>query len=218
MSYQKPMSMYFKYDGKARPEIKSASTFDAILAGERTGTTRFPDWYKWNPALYDQLKQIPPGTELKFFDTPKMTNDSRVVTVKTVPTKRSKSLGLGGSAHELSYQDLVDNPQWLELWSKREGWLPSEGLNFFRKYGKGTQIPFEVVGDNRIAMPSPKQSAVQLPSGRMASDVLEPLGERLPRGISDDLGQQYLAMQETMKARQALQSLANFANKYDVPI
>lgn len=218
MSYQKPMSMYFKYDGKARPEIKSASTFDAILAGERTGTTRFPDWYKWNPALYDQLKQIPPGTELKFFDTPKMTNDSRVVTVKTVPTKRSKSLGLGGSAHELSYQDLVDNPQWLELWSKREGWLPNEGLNFFRKYGKGTQIPFEVVGDNRIAMPSPKQSAVQLPSGRMASDVLEPLGERLPRGISDDLGQQYLAMQETMKARQALQSLANFANKYDVPI
>lgn len=210
--------MYFKYDGKARPEIKSASTFDAILAGERTGTTRFPDWYKWNPALYDQLKQIPPGTELKFFDTPKMTNDSRVVTVKTVPTKRSKSLGLGGSAHELSYQDLVDNPQWLELWSKREGWLPSEGLNFFRKYGKGTQIPFEVVGDNRIATPSPKQSAIQLPSGRMASDVLEPLGERLPRGISDDLGQQYLAMQETMKARQALQSLANFANKYDVPI
>ena len=149
----KPMSMYFKYEGKARPEIKSASTFDAILAGERTGTTRFPDWYKWNPALYEQLKQIPPGAELKFFDTPKMNQQSRVVTVRTVPTKRSQSLGLGGSAHELTYQDLVDNPQWLELWSKREGWSPSEGLNFFRKYGKGTQIPFELVGDNRIATP-----------------------------------------------------------------
>jgi len=186
----KPMSMYFKYEGKARPEIKSASTFDAILAGERTGTTRFPDWYKWNPALYEQLKQIPPGTELKFFDTPKMTNDSRVVTVRTVPTKRSKSLGLGGSAHELTYQDLVDNPQWLELWSKREGWSPSEGLNFFRKYGKGTQIPFELVGDNRIATPMPIRQA---DSVSFASRPYTP-----PQRVSPDLGQQYLAMQDDL--------------------
>jgi hypothetical protein len=217
MSYQKPMSMYFKYDGKARPEIKSASTFDAILAGERTGTTRFPDWYKYNPALYEQLKQIPPGTELKFFDTQRMSPESRVVTVRTVPTKRSQSLGLGGSAHELTYQDLVDNPQWLELWSKREGWSPTEGLNFFRKYGKGTQIPFELVGDRRIATPVAKDSTVQLPIGRIASDVLEPRGEVLPRGIADDLGQQYLKAKEANKLRDSLAQLAAFANKHDVP-
>lgn len=147
------MSMYFKFDGKARPEIKSASTFDAILAGERTGTTRFPDWYKWNPALYDQLKQIPPGTELKFFDTEKMSNNSRVVTVKTVPSKLSAMRGGAGSTYELTRQDMIDSPQWLERWSQREGWSPSEGMSFFNKYGRGTQIPFELVGNNRIATP-----------------------------------------------------------------
>lgn len=187
----KPMSMYFKYDGKARPEIKSASTFDAILAGERTGTTRFPDWYKWNPALYEQLKQIPPGTEINFFDTPKMTNDSRVVTVRTVPTKRSQSLGLGGSAHELTYQDLVDNPQWLELWSKREGWSPSEGLNFFRKYGKGTQIPFELVGSNRIATPVVTNKDIE-------PNIFASRPYTQPQRIASDLGQQYLATQDDL--------------------
>ena len=63
----------------------------------------------------------------------------------------------------------------------------------------------------------PSSNWVPPKSRRMASDVLEPLGERLPRGGSDDLGQQYLAMQETMKTRQALQSLAAFANQYDIP-
>lgn len=217
----KPMSMYFKYEGKARPEIKSASTFDAILAGERTGTTRFPDWYKWNPALYDQLKQIPPGTELKFFDTPKMSPQSRVVTAKTVSTKRSQSLGLGGSAHELTYQDLVDNPQWLELWSKREGWSPTEGLNFFRKYGKGTQIPFEVVGNSPIATPVARPAVLNSqpqPVPRMADNIFASRPYTPPQRVSADLGQQYLTMQEAAKTRQALQSLADFANQYDIPI
>lgn len=57
----------------------------------------------------------------------------------------------------------------------------------------------------------------QLPIGRIASDVLEPRGEVLPRGIADDLGQQYLKAKEADKLRDSLAQLAAFANKHDIP-
>src|SRR3546814_16234203 len=37
-------SMYFKYGRDRRAGVSSESTFDAIVAGERTSTTRFPAW------------------------------------------------------------------------------------------------------------------------------------------------------------------------------
>jgi hypothetical protein len=37
-------TMYFSYGRDARSGLKSTTTFDAILAGERSSTTRFPSW------------------------------------------------------------------------------------------------------------------------------------------------------------------------------
>jgi len=91
--------------------------------------------------------------------------------------------------------------------------------NSLIRYASQLRRPIDSMGRRMaIDLSQPQVAPNPQPSmSAMASDVLEPLGERLPRGISDDLGQQYLAMQETMKARQALQSLAAFANQYDIP-
>ena len=37
-------TMYFSYRRDARSGLNSKTTFDAILAGERSSTTRFPAW------------------------------------------------------------------------------------------------------------------------------------------------------------------------------
>ena len=139
----------------------------------------------------------------------------------------------------------IDDPANFDKWSRLENWSPEFTDPYFHKSMKGQiqiGMPFKVVKELGVSpyevrqgqviatpvarpvildsQPNPvnRQSFTTESLGRMASDVLEPLGERLPRGISDDLGQQYLAMQETMKTRQALQSLAAFANQYDIPI
>jgi hypothetical protein len=55
-------SMYFAYAGKQRPGIRARTTFEAILLGERTGTTRFPCWpghARWLAAE--------PGDRIRFF-------------------------------------------------------------------------------------------------------------------------------------------------------
>lgn len=142
------MSMYFKYNNKNRPEIKSLSTFDAILAGERTSTTRIPQWYKRNPQMYHNLKDIPVGSELRFSDTQYIQPGTRYVTVKTT-----------GTPEVLTYQGMIDNPQRLEMWSQREGWLPSEGLKLLARNGEGIQIFYEIPGyqvptGKRIAIPT----------------------------------------------------------------
>lgn len=49
-----------------RPGINSATTYDAILAGERTATTRFPMWYKRNPEQLEAIKAVRPGEEITF--------------------------------------------------------------------------------------------------------------------------------------------------------
>jgi hypothetical protein len=149
-----PISMYFKYSGKNRPEVRSLSTFDAILNGERTATTRFEDWYKGRLASYEGLKAIVPGAEMSFMDTQRFGDNSRIVKVKTTPSKLSGTQGYGGSAYELTMGDMEANPQWLERWSKLEGWSPSAGLEFFRKYKKGVQIPFTLPQREIMQQPS----------------------------------------------------------------
>lgn len=143
----KPMSMYFAYSGKARPELTAKNTFDAILSGERTATTRFPAWYQYSGGQ-DQLeaiKQMAPGTVIQFRDTKYQTPDSRIVQVKTLPARLSEQQGLGGSTYALDLQTMLDNPKYLERWSQLEGWSPDAGIEFFKKYGTGYQFQYEPI-------------------------------------------------------------------------
>ena len=69
-------SMYFSYSRDSRPDIASKTTFDAILDGERSSTTRFPQWggiKKW-----ENLKK---GDLVRFFDDKNMNGKSVVVAV-----------------------------------------------------------------------------------------------------------------------------------------
>lgn len=69
-----PMQMAYPYKNPPglpkgdwrREGITSPTTYDAILAGERTATTRFPMWYKRNPGQLEAIKGIQPGSEVIF--------------------------------------------------------------------------------------------------------------------------------------------------------
>src|SRR3546814_5690531 len=52
-------SMYFSYGRDRREGVSSASTFDAILAGARTSTTRFPAW-----GGYSRREAMKPGEKV----------------------------------------------------------------------------------------------------------------------------------------------------------
>src|SRR3546814_13639370 len=59
--------MYFSYGRDRREGVSSASTFDAILAGERTSTTRFPAW-----GGYSRWEAMKPGEKVRFFEDREM--------------------------------------------------------------------------------------------------------------------------------------------------
>lgn len=76
------MSMYFSYDGQSRPDVTSNSTFDAILSGERTATTRYEsDYAKWKGA-WDKLMALKEGDVVSIRDTKESSNESRRIQVR----------------------------------------------------------------------------------------------------------------------------------------
>lgn len=116
-------SMYFSYGAKKRPEVVSATTFDAILAGERTSTTRFPAW----PGFANWTK-LRAGERVRFYADRDMRGRFVDVIVDGV-----KVINLATcSADEI------------EEWSKAEGWTASEGRAYGRRYGAGVQIRYRV--------------------------------------------------------------------------
>jgi hypothetical protein len=105
-------SMYFAYSGESRPEIASKTTFDAILDGERSSTTRFPQWggiQRW-----ESLKK---GDLIRFFDDKNMKGKSVVVAVDSI------------SRIDLSACAESD----LKGWSKAEGWSEGHGRQIGRR-------------------------------------------------------------------------------------
>lgn len=55
--------MYYSYDGQGRPGLMANSTFDAILGGERTATTRYE-----SDGHIDQWQKVQVGDEIIFYD------------------------------------------------------------------------------------------------------------------------------------------------------
>lgn len=115
-------TMYFVYGSNARFGVRSKTTFDAVLAGERTSTTRFPHW----PG-YRRWEFLRKGQIVRFFDTKEM--DKRcvdVVVTHVAPINLRSCSDMG-----------------LEEWSKAEGWSPKFGRDLGIMHGPGTWIRFE---------------------------------------------------------------------------
>src|SRR3546814_14833790 len=106
--------MYFRYGSRKRPGVKSDTTFDAILAQERTSTTRFAGW-----GSFERWTAVQPGDFVRFYDDKAMRGRSLVVRVR-----------------EVSEIDLRScDSDTLEAWSRAEGWKPEEGPALARRNG-----------------------------------------------------------------------------------
>lgn len=116
--------MYFAYGDQARPGMLAPTTFDAIVAGFRTSTTRFPAW----PG-YPEWAAVKMGDRLRFFSD---RNQSGSV-VECIATVDAQKIDLATCSEQA-----------LEEWSRAEGWLPSFGRGLGRKYGVGVQVHYRL--------------------------------------------------------------------------
>lgn len=116
-------SMYFAYGRDARPEIRSRTTFDAILAGERTSTTRFPAW----PG-YQRWTTLKAGERVRFYADREMRGRFVDVIIDKV-----EPINLATCSDDR-----------LEAWSKSEGWTPAHGRATGKRYGAGLQIHYRL--------------------------------------------------------------------------
>lgn len=133
-------TMYFTYGRRKRPEVTASSTFDAILRGERTSTTRFDAWRG-----SDKWAEAHPGDLAEFFPGKVMSGRSLVVRVRDVS--------------RINLATCSDAE--LESWSRAEGWLPEEGRKLGRQYGPATWVKYELVSPK----PEPEAPAPQLSLG-----------------------------------------------------
>lgn len=122
-------TMYFSYGRDRRPGVQSSSTFEAILAGERTSTTRFDSWQgseRWGA--------VKPGTVVRMFED--KDKSGRFVDVRVTGVER---IDLSSCSDER-----------LEQWSKAEGWSAEHGRASGRKNGAGWQVRYEPVPGQEI--------------------------------------------------------------------
>lgn len=117
-------SMYFSYGWEARPDVKSHRTFDAILDGERTSTTRFDKWK--GSERWGRLKR---GDLVRFYEDKAMKGKSVVVRVDSVERIDMRTL----------------NDAQREEWSKAEGWSTLHANKSAERYGAGYQVRYHPV-------------------------------------------------------------------------
>ena len=111
--------MDFDYLGEQAPDIKSSNTFDAILNGERTATTRFLKLNYWG--------------DLQIGDTILFSSkDGRNMLVRV--TEELK---------DVDFANMTDSE--IRHWSKLEGWSIEKANKFAKQKKKGIQIKFELV-------------------------------------------------------------------------
>lgn len=122
-------SMYFAFGWEARPDVKSQTTFDAILEGERTSTTRFD---KWKGS--DRWGQLRKGDLVRFYEDREMKGKSVVVKVDSV--------------ERIDMRTLDDRQR--EEWSKAEGWSTLHAKKSAERYGAGFQIRYHPVPGQAI--------------------------------------------------------------------
>ena len=154
--------MYFAYGRNARPGMRAKTTFDAVVLGERTGTTRFAVW----PG-FERYRRLQKGALIEFFENREMKGRSVIVAVDEVREIDIAALDDAGIA---------------EL-SRAEGWSVDAMRGFGKKYGRGVQVLYHVAGplpDVREAPPArePTPAAQSAGSGAGGTAIMS---ENSPR-------------------------------------
>lgn len=117
-------SMYFAYGRDARPGLSAATTFEAILRGERTSTTRFPNW----PG-HARWVQARPGDVVRFYEDRAMQGRFVDCVITAVPAEI----------------DLANcDAETLAAWSQAEGWSEKAGRGYGQRYGRGVQVRYRL--------------------------------------------------------------------------
>ena len=135
---RKKGTMYFSYNGLQRPEVLAKTTFDAILAGQRTATTRYPQDFD-----ADYWFDTEPGDIITWWSGAK-TGQGKSVTVEVT------------SVVPVDFTQMSD--QELENWSKLEGWSIgyAKSKRIAKTRNKGIQIRFRVLpGDQASTLSGP---------------------------------------------------------------
>lgn len=130
-------TMYFAYGRDARPGFTPKSTFEAILEGQRTSTTRFKAW--GGMERWEQLKQ---GDEVRFFADKDKSGPSVLVKVAGVRRVDLKSMS---------------EPE-IEAWSQAEGWSKEHGRKIGAR-GEAVQIRYVPVPGQAILAGHPTARA-----------------------------------------------------------
>lgn len=127
-------TMYFPFSGKQRPEVQATTTFDAILNGERTATTRYPEDGKY----WDDTKV---GDRITWWSG-KHVGEGKSVDVRVTKVTPVDFKAMGDAD--------------LEEWSRAEGWSVDYAQEKVNKANrtKGMQIHYE-----RIDTPTPVQKS-----------------------------------------------------------
>lgn len=98
--------LWFRYGRQKRAGVTAESTFEAVLRGERTSTTRFARW----PG-HERWAAIRPGDDVRLFEDEARRGRSLVVRVTSV-----QPINLW-----------TCDADTLEEWSRCEGWSPEHG-------------------------------------------------------------------------------------------
>ncbi len=122
-------SMYFSYGRSKRPEIEGSSTFEAILDGQRTSTTRYDEWRG-----SDRWGKLEKGAVVRFFEDKEMKGRSVDVAVQSVERVKMSEF----------------SPERIEEWSKAEGWSVDFAKQSAAKHGAGFQVRYEVIPGQEI--------------------------------------------------------------------
>lgn len=130
VNYDHPAGMGMSYEDKKRNDVKSKTTFNAIIRGERTATTR----YKENEASYNFW------SNLKVGDIVRVYNGNKTRSLYIQVTKAPKDV------------TNIHTDKQLESWSKKEGWSVDYLKNQIKtatwKSG-AVQVEFKFIGEHK---------------------------------------------------------------------
>jgi hypothetical protein len=123
----KEATMSFLYRGDKRPEVTADSTFEAVVKGERTATTRYA-----GDRGYSTWVKTKPGDVIKFWSSDTVGKGQSML-VKVTATRK------------IDFTEMSDAE--IEEWSKREGWSVEYGKKHrnFTSGNRGVQIEFELM-------------------------------------------------------------------------
>lgn len=135
-------TMYFRYGQERRPGVTADSTFEAILLGERTSTTRFDIW-----AGTERWGRLPAGSRVRFFEDKEKTGRHVDVIVDSV---KRIDLSSASSAE-------------LDDWSAAEGWSVEHARAISRGRGPGYQIRYHMAEGEYARLATPAAMAASHP-------------------------------------------------------